>query len=101
VEFDLAQVKRTKEAIALNIRIKQRAQVNKAGNKNHSAENGERNTKSETREQHVNGDSAQVLKGWIASLKDTFGFIETITHDKEIFFHYRCVFIFLLFCNLC
>lgn len=38
---------------------------------------------------HVNGDSSKLHKGFIASLKDTFGFIETITHDKEIFFHYR------------
>ena len=86
VEFDLAQVKRTKEHIGLNIRIKQRAQVNnKASSKN--AENGDQ-SKTDTRD-HVNGDSAKIHKGFIASLKDTFGFIETTSHDKEIFFHYR------------
>nr|CAH0099384.1 unnamed protein product [Daphnia galeata] len=83
VEFDLAQVKRTKEHIGLNIRIIQRAQVNKSSNK--FSENGE-NNKNET--QHSNGDSNKVQKGFIASLKDTFGFIENLSHDKEIFFHY-------------
>lgn len=28
-------------------------------------------------------------RGFIAALKDTFGFIETEEHDKEVFFHYR------------
>ncbi|XP_059352111.1 cold shock domain-containing protein E1-like isoform X3 [Daphnia carinata] len=83
VEFDLAQVKRTKEHIGLNIRIVQRAQVNKSGGK--FSENCE-NNKNEN--QHSNGEGNKVHKGFIASLKDTFGFIENVTHDKEIFFHY-------------
>ena len=87
VEFDLAQVKRTKEHIGLNIRIIHRAQVNKSSGKH--AENGE-NNKNENH--HTNGDNAKIQKGFIASLKDTFGFIENVTHDKEIFFHYRFVF---------
>ena len=29
-----------------------------------------------------------VHQGFIATLKETFGFIETINHDKEIFFHF-------------
>lgn len=79
-------MKRTKEHIGLNIRIVQRAQVNKSGGK--FSENGE-NTKNET--QHSNGEGTKVHKGFIASLKDTFGFIENLAHDKEIFFHYRLV----------
>lgn len=79
VEFDLAQVKRTKEHIGLNIRIIQRAQVHSTGK---LSDNGEI-TKND-----VNGDHSKHHKGFIASLKDTFGFIETVTHDKEIFFHY-------------
>lgn len=30
--------------------------------------------------------------GFIAALKDGFGFIETEEHDREIFFHFRLVF---------
>lgn len=33
--------------------------------------------------------SATLHQGFVAALKDTFGFIETISHDKEIFFHFR------------
>lgn len=30
-----------------------------------------------------------VLLGFIAALKDGFGFIETSDHNKEVFFHFR------------
>ncbi len=30
-------------------------------------------------------------QGFIATLKENFGFIETAEHDKEVFFHFRCV----------
>lgn len=88
----MAQVKRTKEHIGLNIRIIQRAQVSKSSNK--FSENGE-NNKNDA--QHTNGDANKVQKGFIASLKDTFGFIENLSHDKEIFFHYRLGFSLFLF----
>lgn len=32
-----------------------------------------------------------VHQGYIATLKDSFGFIETLNHDKEIFFHFSNV----------
>ncbi|XP_048352169.1 cold shock domain-containing protein E1 isoform X2 [Sphaerodactylus townsendi] len=32
--------------------------------------------------------SSKRLLGYVATLKDNFGFIETANHDKEIFFHY-------------
>uniref|UniRef100_A0A8C0G837 Cold shock domain containing E1 n=1 Tax=Chelonoidis abingdonii TaxID=106734 RepID=A0A8C0G837_CHEAB len=32
--------------------------------------------------------SSKRLVGYVATLKDNFGFIETANHDKEIFFHY-------------
>lgn len=35
--------------------------------------------------------SLKRLLGYVATLKDNFGFIETANHDKEIFFHYRQV----------
>jgi len=31
--------------------------------------------------------------GFVATLKDNFGFIETAEHDREIFFHFRCIFL--------
>lgn len=83
MEFDLAQVKRNKEHIGLNIRILQRAQVN------HSNKASDQGELAKNEAHHQNGDSGKIHKGFVASLKDTFGFIETITHDKEIFFHYR------------
>lgn len=28
-------------------------------------------------------------QGFVAALKDGFGFIETVSHDREVFFHFR------------
>ena len=28
-------------------------------------------------------------QGFIATLKDNYGFIENVDHDKEVFFHFR------------
>lgn len=39
--------------------------------------------------------NSQIYQGFIAALKDGFGFIETIQHDKEVFFHFRLVCIYL------
>lgn len=30
-------------------------------------------------------------QGFVATLKENFGFLETTEHDKEVFFHYRFV----------
>lgn len=32
-----------------------------------------------------------ICKGFVATLKENFGFLETSEHDKEVFFHYRFV----------
>ncbi len=64
MEFDIAQVKRNKELVAINVRVSQRA----AG--------GDR------------GDG-QLHQGYIAALKDGYGFIENLAHDMEVFFHFR------------
>ncbi|XP_030765658.1 cold shock domain-containing protein E1 isoform X2 [Sitophilus oryzae] len=69
VKFDIHQVKRTKEFIAANIQVTQPA-VQTNGIKHNLRSNG------------------QVYQGFIAALKDGFGFIETIEHDKEVFFHF-------------
>ena len=36
-------------------------------------------------------EAGEVHQGYIAALKDGFGFIETISHDREIFFHFSNV----------
>ncbi|XP_037102301.1 cold shock domain-containing protein E1 isoform X3 [Syngnathus acus] len=59
VEFSINEVKRSGQQSAVSIRVV-----------NRSASGGKR------------------LLGFIATLKDNFGFIETANHDQEIFFHY-------------
>ncbi|XP_048840521.1 cold shock domain-containing protein E1 isoform X1 [Brienomyrus brachyistius] len=58
VEFSISEVKRTGQQSAVSIKILNRSV----------------NTKR--------------LLGFVATLKDNFGFIETANHDQEIFFHY-------------
>ena len=36
-------------------------------------------------------DVILTFKGFVATLKENFGFLETSEHDKEVFFHYRFV----------
>ncbi|XP_071331523.1 cold shock domain-containing protein E1 isoform X5 [Trachinotus anak] len=59
VEFSINEVKRTGQQSAVSIRVLNR-----------------------------NASSAKRLHGFVATLKDNFGFIETANHDQEIFFHY-------------
>ncbi|KAG1932961.1 cold shock domain-containing protein E1 isoform X4 [Pimephales promelas] len=58
VEFSISEVKRTGQQSAVSFKVLNRA----VGTKR--------------------------LLGYIATLKDNFGFIETSNHDQEIFFHY-------------
>lgn len=74
VEFNLCQVKRTKELMAVDIKVESRA----------SQGNGVRNSGG-----IVSSNGAPVLQGYVAALKDGYGFIETDTHDSEVFFHFR------------
>ncbi|XP_041860810.1 cold shock domain-containing protein E1 isoform X7 [Melanotaenia boesemani] len=59
VEFSINEVKRTGQQSAVSIRVLNR-----------------------------NSSNAKRLHGFVAALKDNFGFIETANHDQEIFFHY-------------
>lgn len=68
VQFSICQVKRNKELVAVDISL-----MNSSGEK---TQNGNKK---------LNG---QVCQGFIAALKEAFGFIETVNHDKEIFFHF-------------
>ncbi|XP_034552054.1 cold shock domain-containing protein E1 isoform X10 [Notolabrus celidotus] len=59
VEFSINEVKRTGQQSAVSIRVLNR-----------------------------NSSNTKRLHGFVATLKDNFGFIETANHDQEIFFHY-------------
>lgn len=37
---------------------------------------------------HAGSDAGQVYRGFIAVMKENFGFIETLSHDEEVFFHF-------------
>lgn len=69
------QVKRTKELVAMSVQIQHSLT-------NGSSSNGGGGSSSNTR---------PIMQGFIAALKDGFGFIETSDHNKEVFFHFRYV----------
>ncbi|XP_063987140.1 cold shock domain-containing protein E1-like isoform X2 [Diachasmimorpha longicaudata] len=68
VKFGICQVKRNKELVAVDISL-----VNPPLEK---TQNGS------------DKPVGQICQGFIAALKDGFGFIETVNHEKEIFFHF-------------
>lgn len=68
------QVKRNKELLAVDVKSVHNKNSGKAVN---GVNNG-------------NGRTPP-SQGIIAALKDGFGFIETITHDREVFFRFRCM----------
>ncbi|KAJ8922361.1 hypothetical protein NQ315_004304 [Exocentrus adspersus] len=70
IQFNINQVKRSKEYIAVDLQILQSA----------SQTNGIKHS--------ISRNNGQVFQGFVAALKDGFGFIETIQHDKEVFFHF-------------
>ena len=86
--FDINQLKSTKETSAVNIRIMesqhpQQQQIQQsAASAAASAPTASKSSPPEVGETH---------QGYIAALKDGFGFIETISHDREIFFHFSNV----------
>lgn len=64
-------MKRNKELVAMDVQVVQSAMqtngISKQSNRSHS----------------------QTYQGFVAALKDGFGFIETLEHDREVFFHFR------------
>lgn len=70
VQFSICQVKRNKELVAVDI-----SQLNPTTNEKITT-NGNKKP------------NGQTYQGFIAALKDGFGFIETVNHEKEIFFHF-------------
>lgn len=70
VEFNICQVKRNKELLAIDVQV--------VGKNQNQTKNG-----------LGRSNSLPHCQGFIAALKDGFGFIETIDHDSEVFFHFR------------
>lgn len=68
MKFNLYQIKRNKELIAMNIHL-----ATSVPNNTHSSDEQNR---------------TDIKYGYIAALKDGFGFIETIALDSEVFFRY-------------
>lgn len=69
VQFNINQIKRNKEFIAVDIQVMQSATQSNGITKRSS-------------------HSMQLYQGFVAALKDSFGFIETVDHDREVFFHF-------------
>ena len=87
VQFNINQLKATKETNAVNIRIIERANPVTESKIGESASSATTPPK----EKKENGRLGTPQKGYVAALKDGFGFIETLLHDKEIFFHFSNV----------
>jgi len=83
VQFNINQLKATKETNAVNIRILERA--------NPEPKTSTEASVSPPRDKKETGRLGTPQKGYVAALKDGFGFIETLQHDKEIFFHFSNV----------
>ncbi|KAJ0184096.1 hypothetical protein K1T71_000519 [Dendrolimus kikuchii] len=69
VIFDLYQTKRNKEYFAMAVQVQ------------HSLTNGSSSN-------GAGSSRTVVMQGFVAALKDGFGFIETADHTKEVFFHF-------------
>lgn len=78
VRFDISQLKSTKETSAVNIRVIE-------------SQHPREDIVLEDEVDSADKCTDEVQQGYIAALKDGFGFIETISHDKEIFFHFSNV----------
>lgn len=70
MEFQICESRKNNTKTAVNVKT-----VTRSNNTNNKV-------KSNTAEEEKH-------KGFIATLKDSFGFIETANHDKEVFFHFR------------
>lgn len=74
VQFSINLVKRTKELIAVELQVVQQA----IGAQ----------TNGITKHATPRANNSQLYQGFVAALKDGFGFIETVDHDREVFFHF-------------
>merc|ERR1711899_559880 len=93
VRFDINQLKSTKETNAINIRIIETQHPRTGSGSGAASAISATGSTTGSSDDGADGksDGEQVQQGYIAALKDGFGFIETISHDKEIFFHFSNV----------
>jgi hypothetical protein len=68
-------VKRNKELLAVDVQITQKATHNSSRNGGMSVT--------------PLGAVGTQCQGYVAALKDGFGFLEAASHDREVFFHFR------------
>ena len=87
VQFNINQLKSTKETNAVNLRILEHANVEVVN----PVATPEPTEESPPREKRDPARLGSPQRGYVAALKDGFGFIETLQHDKEIFFHFSNV----------
>ena len=85
VKFDINQCKATKETSARNIIIVESTRPIEESNSGKAA------ASSSNQKLMSDGTTQERALGYIAALKDGFGFLETLSHDKEIFFHFSNV----------
>ena len=85
VRFDINQNKATKETNAVNIIIVE----SKAPKPPPPQQQQKQSSAASNSEGSPN--SNKKVHGYIAAIKDGFGFLETLLHDKEIFFHFSNV----------
>ncbi|CAG9761646.1 unnamed protein product [Ceutorhynchus assimilis] len=86
IKFDINQVKRSKEFIAANVEITQSAMQTNGIKQQPMTRNSTNPANISIGSTGTN--NGQLYQGFIAALKDGFGFIETMQHDKEVFFHF-------------
>ena len=97
VQFNINQLKSTKETNAVNVRILERAVAEPTPPPAEVVVETKKTTEvvveaeSPPRERKENNRLGTPQRGYVAALKDGFGFIETLQHDKEIFFHFSNV----------
>ncbi len=86
VKFDINQNKATKETNAVNVTILE------TKHKKAPPQQPQPSSAPEGSGSSGGGRASSTLHhGYIAAIKDGFGFLETLTHDKEIFFHFSNV----------
>ncbi|CAH2985121.1 unnamed protein product [Chilo suppressalis] len=93
VTFDIYQVKRTKELVAACVSVSSGLSNGSgtgagAGSGATAGAGAGAAAAAAAVTAAAGGGSRPVLQGFIAALKDCFGFIETSDHSKEVFFHF-------------
>ena len=86
VRFDINQNKATKETNAVNIII-----VESKAPKPPLPQQQQKQSSTSASNSEGNPNLNKKVHGYIAAIKDGFGFLETLDHDKEIFFHFSNV----------